>query len=551
MPPYSSHANVRQLAALMLAHGVSRCVLCPGSRNAPISATLSAMPGMECRCVTDERSAGFAALGWAIRAHAPVAVCVTSGSALLNVAPAVAEAFYQRVPLLVLSADRPARAIGQQEGQTIPQPGALGPLVRCAVDLPEHDEAHANRLINEALLALTHLDGDRGHVAHRGGGPAHINIPLSEPLFGVDETPLSTPRVIRRSTFFGDMGAPPEHELLPIIDQLPRRLILFGQMEDWDDLPDLFGENGFALIGEHLCNGAGPVQTRPDLLLGPAPDASWSPDLLITCGGSVISKRLRALFRAHPPKEHWHLSVDGAVIDSYGCLTHVIEGNPTDFLHFLSYYASEGDADYAARWYRPVPEFPTDTYSGMSIVGRLMAAMNERKDDISTLHLGNSSAVRYAQLFPLGVLVHVACNRGVNGIEGSVSTALGHAMDDGDRVNVLVIGDLSFFYDMNALWMPGVRGNMRILLLNNGTGGIFSTLPGCPEQEAVHGPHNARAEAWVKSMQWRYMSIHSEADIAPAIAALTAAKADSPLLVEAFTDATADAALLKHFYQEH
>ncbi len=551
MPTFSSHGNVRQLAALMQAHGVTRCVLCPGSRNAPISSTLAAMPGMECRCVTDERSAGFAALGWSLRAHAPVAVCVTSGSALLNVAPAVAEAFYQRVPLLVISADRPARAIGQQEGQTIPQPGALGTLVRCAVDLPEGDEAHANRLINEALLELTHMDGDRGHVAHRGGGPAHINIPLSEPLFGVDESPLPTPRVIRRSTFFGDMGWPSEHELLPIIEQLPRRLILFGQMEDWDDLPDLCEDNDFALIGEHLCNGIGQVQTRPDLLLGPAPDASWSPDLLITCGGSVISKRLRTLFRTHPPKEHWHLSVDGAVIDSFGCLTRVIEGNPTDFLRFLSYYASEGDADYAARWHQSPPEFPTDTYSGMAIVGRLMAAMSARRDDICTLHLGNSSAVRYAQLFPLEIPVHVECNRGVNGIEGSVSTALGHAMDDGSRVNVLVIGDLSFFYDMNALWMPGVRGNMRILLLNNGTGGIFSTLPGIPKHEAVCGQHGAQAEAWVRSMGWRYMAVHSNEDVAPAIAALTATEAEKPLLVEAFTDAAADAALLKEFYKTH
>ncbi len=549
MPPYSSHGNVRQLAALMQAHGVTRCVLCPGSRNAPISATLSAMPGMECRCVTDERSAGFAALGWATRAHAPVAVCVTSGSALLNLHPAVAEAFYRRVPLLVISADRPARAIGQQEGQTIPQPGALGSLVRCAVDLPEHDEAHANRLINEALLALTRRSGDWGHIAHPGGGPAHINIPLSEPLFGADVSPLPTPRRIEHMVF-DNMPGEREKEILNIPPSLQRRLILFGQMNDWDDIPDLYRESDFALIGEHLCNADGLVQRRPDLLLGPHPDASWSPDLLITCGGCVISKRLRALFLAHPPKEHWHLSVDGAVIDSFGCLTRVIEGDPTEFLFLLSHYASEGDAKYADRWYQSVPEFPTEAYSGMSIVGKLMAAMS-RRDDVSTLHLGNSSAVRYAQLFPLGLLVQVECNRGVNGIEGSVSTALGYAMDDGERLNVLIIGDLSFFYDMNALWMPGTRGNMRILLLNNGTGGIFSTLPQCPAQEAVHGQHSAQAEAWVKSMGWDYMAVRGNEDVAPTIAALTAARAEKPLLVEAFTDAAADAALLREFYTKH
>ncbi len=536
MPTISSHANVQQLAALMLAHGVRCCVLCPGSRNAPLSATLAALPGFECRRATDERSAGFAALGWAARDHAPVAVCVTSGSALLNLHPAVAEAFYRNVPLLVLSADRPASAIGQQEGQTLPQPGAFGSLVRAAVDLPEHDTLHANRLINEALLALT----------HRGGGPVHINIPLSEPLFGVEESPLPEPRRIERMVFESaryELGL----ETPDLPPHLQRRLVLFGQMPDWEDIPE---PSDFAIIGEHLCNGDSLVQTRPDLILGPHPDASWSPDLLITMGGCVISKRLRALFRAHPPKEHWHVSVGGEVIDSFGCLTRVVEGDPRLFLQNLVSDAPEGDAEYAARWYQPVPEFPTDEYSGMAIVGRLMAAMS-RLDDGSTLHLGNSSAVRYAQLFPLGQLVHVECNRGVNGIEGSVSTALGYAMADRERVNVLVIGDLSFFYDMNALWMPGTRGNMRILLLNNGTGGIFSTLPQCPAHESVHGPHGAQAQAWVESMGWRYMAVRGKDDIAPAVAALTAVGADRPLLVEAFTDAATDAALLREFYTKH
>ncbi len=535
MPSYSSHGNVRQLTALMQAHGVTRCVLCPGSRNAPISATLAAMPGMECRCVTDERSAGFAALGWAAQCHAPVAVCVTSGSALLNLHPAVAEAFYRRVPLLVLSADRPARAIGQQEGQTIPQPGALGSLVRASVDLPEQDAAHANRLINEALLALR----------HHGGGPTHINIPLSEPLFTVDESPLPAVRVIRR-TELAHMDAAQEEALLEAMNALPRRLILLGQLPEHPPItPELRDEKGFAIIGEHLSNTAGLAQTRPDLLLGSAPDAAWSPDLLITCGGCVVSKRLAALFRAHPPREHWHVGADGDIIDPYGCLTRVVEGDPAEFWELLAAFAEEGDADYVVRWHRPAPT-PAFPYSGMSLTGRLMAALPEP----CVLHLGNSSAVRYAQLFPLPQGVQVECNRGVNGIEGSVSPALGYAMADA-RPNIHIIGDLSFFYDLNALWMPGTRGNMRILLLNNGTGGIFSTLPGCPAHESVHGHHGAQARAWVEGMGWRYMAVRAEEDVPAAIAALTAAEAESPLLVEAFTAAAADAALLREFYKNH
>ncbi len=540
---FSSHSNVRQLAALMLAHGVTRCVLCPGSRNAPISATLSALEGMECRCVTDERSAAFAALGWAQQELEPVAVCVTSGSALLNTAPAMAEAYYRRMPLLVLSADRPPSAIGQQQGQTIPQPGALGALVRCAVDLPEHDEAHASRLINEALLALR----------HRGGGPAHINIPLSEPLFGEDGSPLPAPRIIRR-TELARMDAEQEEELLKQVRALPRRLILLGQLPDVPDLLECgLDEKSFALVGEHLCHAGTHAQTRPDLLLGPEPEADWSPDLLITYGGCIISKRLAALFRAHPPKEHWHVGEDGELIDTYGCLTRVVEGEPREFWELLGAFADEGDAAYAARWQQPVPTFPTGEYCGISLVGRLMEALPIKDiPAFCTLHLGNSSAVRYAQLFPLHPCVYVQCNRGVNGIEGSVSTALGHAMADGFP-NILIIGDLSFFYDMNALWMPGVRGNMRILLLNNGTGGIFSVVKGLPASPATCGDHEAQAQAWAQSMGWHYMAVRGNGDVPAALAALCApvAEGQKPLFVEAFTDAAEDARLLRAFYQNH
>ncbi len=536
MPPYSSHGNVRQLAALMHEHGVTRCVLCPGSRNAPICSTLAAMPCMECRSVTDERSAGFAALGWAAQVREPVAVCVTSGSALLNLAPAVAEAFYRHVPLLALSADRPAAAIGQQQGQTIPQPGALGALVRCAVNLPEGDEAHANRLINEALLELR----------HREGGPAHINIPLSEPLFTMDETPLPAPRSIERVEL-ARMDAAQEGSLLPSPHELPRRLILLGQQAERPCIPmELRDDKGFAIVGEHLSNAAGLAQTRPDLVMGPEPDASWSPALLITCGGCVVSKRLAALFRKYPPREHWHVSEGGELIDTFGCLTRVIEGDPLELRELLAAFAEEGDPTYVARWHAPMPPTPVFGYSGMALVSRLMAALSAD----GVLHLGNSSAVRYAQLFPLAEGVQVECNRGVNGIEGSLSTALGYAMGDA-RLNFLILGDLSFFYDMNALWMPGTRGNMRVLLLNNGTGGIFSTLPGIPAEPAVHGEHAAQAGEWAESMGWRYIAVHREDELDAAIAALTAPESGRPILVEAFTDAATDAALLREFYKTH
>ncbi len=534
MTEISSTAAIRELAALMRAHGVTRCVACPGSRNSPIVATLAALQDFELRGATDERSAGFVACGWAAQAQAPVAVCVTSGSAVLNLHPAVAEASYRHLPLLVISADRPASWIGQQDGQTLPQPGVFGSLCRLSVQIPESaDEGwHRNRLLNEALLALR----------QRSGGPVHINMPLSEPLFRTDASPLPEPRIIRRIEL-ARMNADEETELLDTIAECPRRLILLGQLPgDAQIPPTLAAEKAFAIIGEHLCNTEIAV-TQPDAILGPEPDASLSPDLLITYGGCIISKRLKSLLRNNPPREHWHISPDGEIVDTFCCLTRVIEGDPTELWELLAAFAEDGDESYAERWLQPipVPQFP---YSGMQLVGDLIGAM----PDHSVLHLANSSAVRFAQLYPLPNDTQVECNRGVNGIEGSLSTAMGYAMGD-SRPQFFICGDLSFFYDMNALWLQGIPDNVRILLINNGGGGIFDLIP-TPDLALVNGAHHATATGWAKSCGFECLSVRNEYDWPAALAALTT-PSDRPILVEAFTDSAADAALLKQFYTQY
>ena len=518
----------------MHAHGVTRCVACPGSRNSPIVASLSAAGTFELRGATDERSAGFVACGWAAQAQAPVAVCVTSGSALLNLHPAVAEAFYRHIPLLVISADRPAAWIGQQDGQTLPQPAIFGGLCRMSVQIPEAPQEywHRNRLLNEALLELR----------HRAGGPVHINIPLSEPLFGTSNEPLPSPRIIRR-TELARMTADEETELLEIAASCPRRLILLGQLpQDADIPPVLAAEKAFAIIGEHLCNTRIAIR-RPDCIIGPHPTKDLSPDLLITYGGCTISKRLKKLLRDNPPREHWHVSPDGEVVDTFCALTRVIEGDPAELWELLAAFAEEGDESYAERWLAPipVPQFP---YSGMQLVGDLLAAMDEE----SVLHLANSSAVRFAQLYPLPDSVQVECNRGVNGIEGSLSTAIGYAMS-ATRPQFLICGDLSFFYDMNALWLQGIPPQLHILLLNNKGGGIFDLIP-TPEHPLVNGAHSATAADWARSRGFEYISVQGEQDWSAALSALTT-PGDRPLLVEAFTDSTTDAKLLQQFHAQY
>lgn len=527
---------IQELAALMLAHRVTRVVLCPGSRNAPIVATLSAQSGIEYRSVIDERSAGFVALGWAQQTHAPVAVVVTSGSAVLNLHPAVAEAFYRKTPLLIISADRPAAWIGQNDGQTLPQPDVFNNLVRYSADIPDNDLWHANRLINEALLELQ----------HRGGGPVHLNIPLSEPLFGMSCAELPHARVIRR-TEAARMNADEEEKLLEEAATLPRRLILLGQQDAPSPLlAQLAEKKQFALVGEHTANAPFADCHRPDTLLGADPEADWSPDLLITCGGDIISKRMKKLLRTHPPRAHWHISTSGEVADTFCALTRVLEGEADEFWELLEAFAEEGDEKYRKRWQAPPATLPEHPYSGMKLLGDLI----QHLPDNSILHLGNSSAVRYAQLFPLPSGVQkVLCNRGVNGIEGSVSTTAGYALAEPDKWHYLIIGDLSIFYDLNGLLIAQQCPNLRILLLNNQEGGIFGTLPGMPDCPLIRAPHTESIMGWGGS-SFRCEKVTSETDWADALALLLS-PAPGPVLIEACTQTGQDASILKEFYQHH
>ncbi|WP_420187214.1 2-succinyl-5-enolpyruvyl-6-hydroxy-3-cyclohexene-1-carboxylic-acid synthase [Bacteroides pyogenes] len=551
---YSDKKNVLQLVALLEAHGITRVVLCPGSRNAPLVHTLSTHPGFTCYSMTDERSAGYFAIGLALNGGKPAAVCCTSGTALLNLHPAVAEAFYQHIPLVVISADRPGAWIGQMDGQTVPQPGVFRSLVKKSVDLPEihtdEDEWYCNRLVNEALLETN----------HHGKGPVHINVPISEPLFRFTVESLPAVRAITRyqglNVYDRDYNG-----LIDRINQYNRRMIVVGQMS----LIYLFEKRyvkllykHFAWLTEHIGN-----QTVPgipvknfDAALSFMPEEraeQMAPELLITYGGHVISKRLKKFLRQHPPKEHWHVSPDGEVVDLYGALTCVIEMDPFEFLEKIAGWLDNRTPEYPRVWENycktiPEPEFG---YSGMSAVGGLIKSLPES----CALHLANSSAVRYAQLYPIPSAVEVCSNRGTNGIEGSLSTAIGYAACS-DKLNFVVIGDLSFFYDMNALWNGHIGANLRILLLNNGGGGIFHTLPGLEMSGTSHkfitAVHKTSAKGWAEERGFLYLRAENEEQLTEAVQILTRPEPmEQPVLVEVFTNKNKDARILKDYFKKN
>lgn len=497
---YSDKKNVLQLVALLRAHGVRRAVLCPGSRNVPLVQAFATCGGFECFSVTDERSAGFFAIGLALHVQAPVVVCCTSGSALLNLHPAVCEAFYRRVPLVVVSADRPAAWIGQMDGQTLPQPGVFGGLVRKAVNLPEvrteEDEWYANRLVNEALL----------EVDHHGYGPVHINVPLSEPLFHFTAEALpSVRRMVRRD--MSDEGRTLAFFLKEELPKYRRVLVVSGQMSSDEAVGVAACLSGgrVAWLTEVLgnCPSASDAVRGFDALLYAAREEDLQalrPDLVITVGGHVVSKRLKQFLRRTPSLVHWHVSPDGLPADLFCALTTVVEASPADF--FRLFFRSEAlpSGAYAQLWHESCARLasPETGYSEIYAVRRVLEALPPH----AVLHLANSSAVRLAELCRLPEGVEVQCNRGVNGIEGSVSAAVGYAAVS-DRLNFLLVGDLSFFYDMNALWNGHVRSNLRIVVLNNGGGAIFHALPGLDmagdTRRFVTASHGASAAGWAES----------------------------------------------------
>lgn len=448
----SDKTSILQLTSLLHQHNVADVVLCPGSRNAPICHTLNISELFTCHPITDERSAGFVALGIALATQRPVAVCVTSGSALANLHPAVCEAFYQQVPIIVISADRPAAWIGQMDGQTMPQPKIFGSMVKADVCLPEvtNDEEawYCNRLINEALLECT----------HHTNGPVHINVPISEPLYTFSTGQLPDARVIKRVTAYDDP------ELYQLQKDCKNAAIIIGQLPPGGltktEILSEAQENNYAIIAETLSNiDADYIDANPA-------EIDWekmqSIDLVITMGGHIINKQMKQWLRTHQPKQHWHVSPDGAIADLFCCQTLCIEARPAEFINNMPLREMD---------YLDIPFHRTTR------VPFIFEELLEQLPENAVLHLANSSTVRYAQCCEMPPTTTVCCNRGINGIEGSMSSAVGYAMATPQKPNFLVIGDLAFFYDQNALWNTALPDNLHILLLNNGGGEIFNTLP--------------------------------------------------------------------------
>ena len=539
---YSDKENINILCAVMLGHGLTHAVVCPGSRNAPIVHNLNECPQVTCYPVTDERSAGFFAIGMAEQLKKPVAVVVTSGTALLDLAPAVAEARHRHIPLVVISADRHMAHIGQQMGQTIDQPGALSRFTYKDVNLVEpHDDLtrwHCNRLANEAMIA-----------ARRG--PVHINVPYDEPLFNFTVEALPQERMITPVAISPDEIA--LFDAFQTIKSAKRPMVVIGQQSQGiatRDIIDRLAAHVPVLV-EALGADAGGTPFD-ELLPIVSQDTQFEPDMVIYMGGTLISKRIKAYLQHLEDVPMIQVSEDGEIHDTFGHLTQVVQCDEGQALRALVRLLEKmPDNQFARRWNEALDRakqcFDTlrPDFSQMLAVKLALQSADEYGEPF-VLHFANSQPVRLANLF---ARQHVRCNRGVNGIEGTTSAASGCAAVTSERV-LCVTGDLSFFYDQNALWNSNLRGNLRILLLNNGGGGIFSQLPGLEASPArdkmVAAGHTTRAEGCCAQHGVEYRAAYGSEDLYSGITWLVQSDSDRPLLLEVVTDIEHD----RHVWQQ-
>lgn len=555
-------AVCRELAALLACHGVRDVVLSPGSRNAPLILAVARHEGLRHRVVIDERCAAFVALGMAVQSQRPVALVCTSGTAMLNYAPAIAEAYYREVPLIVVTADRPQEWIDQDDSQTIRQYGALDNIVKESYNIPvETGDATqmwmVNRLVSDAILKAS--SGRKG--------PVHINVQLDVPLTTLADVGSQKPRmidVVERPTVLptaqarelGQRLAPP-CKVLVVAGFLNPDSRLSKAMVRLAAIPNV------AVLCEAQANLHGPgLHGNIDRILNEMTEAERTemlPDIVITLGGSLVSRFIKVWLRGRTGVRHWHVGERGMSVDCFKCLALRIELPAASFMPQLASAMQpfrSSDSTYGDRWRRLAEragrryrEFTASAHwCDLKAIDMLVKAIPAR----ANLQAGNGTAVRYVQLCNHGHVHRTDCNRGVSGIDGCTSTAIGAAMAYGD-LTVLVSGDMSAQYDMGALAISGIPPTFRLAVLDNGGGGIFrfiKTTAGLDElDECFAADVRLPLRQLAEGFGFRYLRADSIEGMKAALPAFFG-QSDVPVILDIVTDGSLSAAELNRYFDE-
>ena len=539
----------QSILEIFLAKGITTIIISPGSRNAPLTIGFASHPAFTCYSIADERSAAFFGLGIAQQTKKPVALVCTSGSALLNYYPAFAEAFYSQIPLIVLSADRPQSKIDIGDGQTIRQENVFANHSLYNANLQEVVSLENDLKINEAL-----------DTAFAKKGPVHINAPFEEPLY--ETVPALSVQPYISNSIHPESKNEDLNSFAEIWNQSTKKMVLVGVNDpnaiDAVTIDFLANEESVSVWTETTSNlHHHSFITNIDTIITPFTTEDFEifqPDILITFGGMVVSKRIKAFLRKFKPKHHWHIDSLRAY-DTYGALTHHFEIDPQLFFNHFIPLTKPKSSDYsqrlseviAVRKIKHAAYLASVPFSDFKVFEQVIPSLPKN----SQLQVGNSSAIRYAQLIPTDASIDVYCNRGTSGIDGCTSTAIGAAVANG-KPTIFITGDVGFLYDTNALWNDYIPKNFKIILINNGGGGIFRILPGHVEMPVFNTffetSHCHTAEHLAKMYGFNYSIASDEKSLEKALFELYS-KNDQPGLLEIFTPTRKNDSILLNYFK--
>ena len=540
----------KELAQIIIAacrqFEIQTVVISPGSRNAPLTIGFSNHKDFETLSIVDERCAAFFALGIAQQTLKPVALVCTSGSALLNYYPAIAEAYYSQIPLVVISADRPAHLIDIGDGQTIRQENVFKNHILYSANLKEFDAENSIKALSKAFSLLRQVKG-----------PIHINAPFNEPLY---ET-VATMNDFRFIAEESDLQDTIDYEnLASQWNSAKKKMILVGVhspnaaleilLDKVADDPSVlvFTETTSNLYNKRFVNSI------DNLIFNLTEEefTSLQPDILLTFGGMIVSKKIKKFLRNYSPKEHWHVN-ELRAFNTYQVLSkHLKIDSHSFFKHFCELVDYDNKSTYESTWTHYKQRIrekhnhyiKTAPYSDLKVFEQVLKVI----PDFSEVQFSNSAIIRYSQLFEMNSTITVFCNRGTSGIDGSTSTALGAAYAT-QKPTTLITGDLSFFYDSNALWNNYIPSDVRIVIINNSGGGIFKIIPGPKKSTALkyfETPHCLTAEHLCVMFGFEYSTAHNLKTLAEEVVGFYD-KSDKPKVLEVFTPSDLNDLVLKEY----
>lgn len=550
---YPKIALAQSIIEICSAKGITNIIISPGSRNAPLTIGFAQNSNFNCYSIADERCAAFFALGIAQQTKVPTAIVCTSGSALLNYYPAFAEAFYSQIPLIVISADRPQSKIDIGDGQTIRQENVFQNHSVFNANLTEDASVENDLKINKAI-----------ETSILQKGPVHINAPFEEPLYETVSELSVEPKITHSEEILGTKVIENIDDVVAVWNTSKRKLILIGGINEANSVSkEILGnfakDPSIVVLTETTSNLHEPSFINSiDTLITPFDDADFKelePEVLITFGGMIVSKRIKAFLRKYKPAHHWHIDTLRAY-DTFNALSKHFVMEPQDFFKELlpktafvsSKYFSKIDKIYDLRKIRKQEYLRKITFSDFKVFEKVIESLPKN----CQLQISNSSAIRYAQLIDIDASVEVFCNRGTSGIDGSTSTAIGSAVGSGKQT-VFITGDIGFLYDSNALWNSYIPKNFKIILINNGGGGIFRILPGHEEKPVFNTffetSHNLTAKHLAEMYQMNYFASTNEDSLNENIKALYEAN-DKPCILEVFTPTFENDVVLKQYFKE-